>query len=100
MSQMEPASQNAGDVTATRTVRMAAMRKIARAPKECATPRPSLPARIQVLCITEHPNELRKESAIFMKKGAYGSVHFLISVWIDNLYLYVLYGSEMNFKRV
>ena len=49
MSPMEPVSLNAGDVTATKTVRMEAMRKIVRAPKGCVTPRPSLPAKIQVV---------------------------------------------------
>lgn len=48
MSQMEPAYQNAGDVTETRTVRTAAMRKTARAPKGCVTPRLNSPVKTQV----------------------------------------------------
>lgn len=48
MSQMEPAYQNAGDVTETRTVRTAVMRKAARAPKECVTPRLNSPVKTQV----------------------------------------------------
>lgn len=48
MSQMGPAYQNAGDVTETRTVRTGATRETARAPKECATPRPNSPAKTQV----------------------------------------------------
>lgn len=53
MSQMGPAYQNAGDVTETRTVRTGVTRKTVRAPKECATPRPNLPAKTQVVNVVQ-----------------------------------------------
>jgi len=51
VSQTEPASLNVGDVMETKTARTGVMRKTARAPKGCVTPKPSLPAKIQVLNI-------------------------------------------------
>lgn len=83
---MEPAYQNAGDVTETKTVRTAVMRKTARAPKGCVTPRLNSPAKTQVKDAGHM--EVRHKRCIKSCKNKSGAFRIFLSVLIHKVFVF------------